>query len=130
MLVARRQVLERAVCSANIDMREFVAAAVLRDEDAVIGGEVADGEDCAGGGLRERGRVSARDRQRGGVVDAGLVVRQQQVRAIEREGVGRGVAHRHGRGVEEHLCIVRLVRWRRGGFDRCRLAGCERQCRH
>ncbi len=129
VLVAGREVFQRGVSVADIDVGQLVAAAIRRDEDAVIGGEVADREDCVGRGGGEGGEVAACDGQGGGVEHAGLVGCDQHIRAIGREGKGRRRRHRHGGRVEEGLGVVSLMGRRLGFFLNGRLAGCQRDRR-
>ena len=94
-LVARREITFFSVEFTHIQVVLLVAAAIAREQDAVVVVEVADG--VGGVGLRrgQRARLAAADGQRVGIEDAGLVTAEQDLLLVlaERGAGERGRRH-------------------------------------
>ncbi|MNX96639.1 hypothetical protein D3C86_1289620 [compost metagenome] len=100
-LVARRQVAQRPVGLAHIDVGQLVAALIRRHQDAAAVGEIALGEGGVGGRGGQGHGIAARDGQGVGVEHAGLIRRDQDVAAALGEGQAVRVGHREAGRLEE-----------------------------
>ncbi|MNY13205.1 hypothetical protein D3C86_1463250 [compost metagenome] len=100
-LVAGRQVAQRPIRLAHIDVGQFVAAPIRRHQNAATIGEIALGEGGVGRRSGQRHGIAARDRQGVGVEHAALVRRDQDVAAALGKGQTVRVGHRETGRLEE-----------------------------
>ena len=92
-VLAGRQVDDRAVLVADIDVVQLVAALVGGEQDPAVMGKVADGEGRVVGRGGQRDGVAAREWQGVGVEHAGSIRGDQDVGSVRGEGVTAGGRH-------------------------------------